>query len=288
MHRALIFVAMLRKIVSIIMYSNIMVALGAGVATWSTSWLFHIHIPNELMYFLTFGVSCLYNLHWWIIPDKENRSPRIQWTYKNRNWVFIIIAISALASLYFLYQLPLHIQYYLVPAFIGSFIYIAPKIPFKPFLYLRSKVYVKTVFLSSVWTYTTVLMPILIAGRTIDRQFLSYLLYRYVLFHTVCFLFDYKDRDADAEAGIHSFLHQLSPKQAGYRIMIYLLIASIGMIMFQSYSLTPWGWVFGIPILILLTVKNYALNNDYDGLFYVVIDNTVFIVPWIMLLYNYS
>jgi len=166
-----------------------------------------------------------------------------------------------------------------------TFLYSAPKIPNKHFRALGKIALGKTIFLALVWTYVTVVLPIVINGNEWHPDFYLYALSRFFLIYAICILFDYRDREDDKSIGIRSLITWLS--ESGIRklfilsILLFFLL-TIGMLFYQYDLLTIF--ILLLPGIITAALYNYARKHLSDLLYYFVLDGLMALSALLMLL----
>src|ERR1700751_2251823 len=143
-------------------YSNLFIAVCAVLMLDQTYYLL-IHLPlnRNLAGFVFSATICSYSFHWYLTSESAVESPRILWLKKHRVYHFILFFIGLAGCVYFFFFLLSHIFWLALSAVI-TFLYSAPKVPHPWFHALRRVAIGKTIFLSLVWTYVTVALPVII------------------------------------------------------------------------------------------------------------------------------
>lgn len=193
--------------------------------TWQAQFLFGIVDYNFLL-FIFASTICSYGFHALVNISELSTNNREKWNFKNRKHLLITTFLSGLLALFTL--LPyLHSILPLLLAIVSTFLYSAPNLSFKPFIWLRRIAFGKTIYLALVWTYITTILPILIQHQKIDiNHFIIYLFNRFFLVYAICILFDYRDLQADRIKGVKSITTRFSQKNI--KIIYYFsLIVSI-------------------------------------------------------------
>lgn len=276
-----------------LLFSHILVSAGAALSVWVSTGLFSALVSNHhgfcgtmeykdrfndrliLCSFFFFSTLCLYHFHEWFLTENARKTVRGQWIVRNRHWILTIILISALGSLCSFYFLSEKHQWLSVPIILLSILYTAPKIPLKPFMRLRTLVRYKTLYLSLVWTYSTTLMPV----DSLSVPVTLYAISRFITFYVVCFLFDYRDRVHDQDAGLPSYIHSLSVGKSR-KILLSLLSVNVMMTLLLGLFL-PYTIVIAhlLPLPVIFYFRNTFLTKNEDLYFYGYLDALVFIGP---------
>ena len=233
---------MAKKLFLFFVYSNLFIA-GCAVAMVDQTYRFLLQSPVNV-YFLLFVLSstlCSYSFHWYLTSHSVIPSPRLKWLEKNRN-IHVVLFIIGLAGagIFFFYLLPY--WYWLLIGVFITFLYSAPKLPYRYFRALRKVALGKTIFLAFVWTYVTTVLPVLLTTEKFSILAILFCISRFFLVYAVCILFDYRDREPDRKQGIRSMITYFSEK-------------GIGRLFFFSLALfvlaTLAGGYYGMPALIV-------------------------------------
>ena len=107
-----------------------------------------------------------------------------------------------------------------------TFLYSAPKIPLPYFRFLKQVAIGKTIFLTTVWTYVTAILPVFIAGLHFNHQMKWFAASRFFLIYGICILFDYRDRADDKEEGLRTLVNYFD-ETAVNRLFRFAVIAFI-------------------------------------------------------------
>ena len=129
----------------------------------------------------------------WSISSTLPPTERHLWNTRNKTFLLFILLVSGAIVCVYTWRLRSGILYILIAGLI-TFLYSAPNIPFRPFIFLRRIAIGKTTFLALVWTYVTAMMPMLIGRLPLAARHYYYLGSRFFLVYAICILFDLKDR----------------------------------------------------------------------------------------------
>jgi len=263
----------LRACWSFFIYSNLFMAGCAALMTAQSGLLFTPGgYDDQLILFVFFATLCSYSFHWYFTGPSAIHSPRIQWLQQFR-WVHVLFFVTGLAGTVYYFQFFTTHWHWIAGSMIATFLYTAPKIPFRPLQELRKLALGKTIFLAAVWTYVTTVLPFVMEETTWTRSMTLFTIGRYFFVYMICILFDYRDRTDDKIAGIRSLITYMEP--AGIR---RLFLFSFGIFLIATLGL----YVDGLPIsdiafmalggLIVLALYPRATLDFSDGLYYFVLD----------------
>jgi 1,4-dihydroxy-2-naphthoate octaprenyltransferase len=271
---------MFRALLNFIIFSSIYVACGAVLMVWQTYTLSHTpEVNNHFYSFVFFATICSYNFHWYLTPADYSASERILWGARHRVLqlsLCILGGIGAAFSFWYLkaHWLPLSI------AAILTFLYSAPKLPYRAFIWLRKIAIGKTLFLSLVWTYVTTLLPVIIEGQAVTFPIIAYALHRFCLIHAICILFDYRDVEADKKEGIRSLITYLSQPGLKRFYFIALTLSAV----FALYFPVMVMLCLLAPVLITALLTRYTMQTRSDLFYYSVLDGMVILSPLLHIL----
>jgi 4-hydroxybenzoate polyprenyltransferase len=184
--------------------------------------------------------------------------------------------------LIFFYELREH-WFALLFATLLTFLYSAPKIPLPYFRFLKQVAVGKTIFLTTVWTYVTAILPVFIAGLHFNHQMKWFAASRFFLIYGICILFDYRDRADDKEGGLRTLVNYFD-ETAVNRLFRFAFIAFI----FFSCGLLLGGFsiltvlLIILPGIILYLLYPKAKKSDSDYLYYFILDGLMMLSALLM------
>lgn len=254
-----------------VVFGNFFIATCALVMCYNTTQLFDVQLSLELALFVSFATLSSYCFHWYLTHDEANATRQL-WTIKHRSLlglmsVFALIVTGVLA-------LPL-IEYWWLLGLLGilTFLYSAPKVPYKPFIYLRGLAVAKTLYLAAVWALVTVVLPLMVAKVAWSGLIVVYLCHRFLYILAICILFDYRDRHDDRRSRMLNLVTYLSLKRLKrlYALLLTLFILSI--LGSWYYGLNAYQLIqLSLPALGLLLVFKTSIRTRSDYWYYIVLD----------------
>ncbi len=263
----------LRSCWSFFIYSNLFIAGCAALMTAQPGLLFTPSGNNpSLILFVFFATLCSYSFHWYFTGTSAIKTPRVSWLQQYR-WVHVLFFFAGLAGtiLYFQYFIPY--WPWIAGSMIATFLYTAPKIPFRPIQELRKLALGKTIFLAAVWTYVSTVLPFVMEEAPWTRSMTLFTISRYFFVYMICILFDYRDRTDDKNAGIRSLITYMEP--AGihrlFRFSFGIFLFTTGWLYSDGLSLTDTVFIL-LPGLIVAGLYRRATRNFNDMLYYFVLD----------------
>ncbi len=271
----------LRKIFDLFLFSSLFIALCAVLMTLQTNHFFALQY-NDRQYtaFVFFSTICSYNFHWYLTPDSFAERDRAQWTRDHKLLHLLLFLFGAIGAAWYFFSFPDNWFLLTVPVVL-TFLYSAPKLPYRPFRWLKKVAVAKTLFLAMVWMYVTTLAPMMLSGISWDTYYDGVLAPYYVLFpcsrffliYAICILFDYRDRDDDKKDGIRSMITYFSEKGVDvlfYGSILAFFIATAAMYFYGTHPFTVITLL--LPGFIVLALYKTAKRNFSDYLYYFVLD----------------
>ena len=239
---------------------------------WQSFNLFQLPIHYEFLLFVFFGTLCSYSFHWYLTPAAFGGSYRTDWSVRNKKLHFVLFLVGMVGSVVYVWQLRTHWQWLLATAFI-TFLYSAPKMPYRPSLFLRRIAIAKTIFLAFAWTHIPAFLPLELYDHNWTAAHYTFVVNRFYLIYPICILFDYRDREEDRKAGIRSMITQFD--ELGIDIifwgsMITFFISGI-LLYFQGISLAD-AIALLIPGILVAILYQPSKRNFSDYFYYFVLD----------------
>lgn len=263
---------MLKKVFDFFLFTSIYIAVCCVVMIYHSYSLFDIPVNLNFLLFAFSGTLCSYNFHWYLTPSLYGLSKKAAWSVKNKVLHAIIFFLGVVGAIYFGIKLLPYWEWLLVTAFI-TFLYSAPKIPYKSFVWLRKIAIAKTIFLAYSWTHITAFLPIQLSGVTWQNAHYLFVVNRFFLIYPICILFDLRDREEDKREGIRSMITEY-PVEGVNRIfwgsMIVFMATIVGMY-FTGVSIPELVTLF-IPGIILAILYSYSQKTLSDYYYYFVLD----------------
>lgn len=252
---------------------------------WHTNTVLGLDYPVRTYCSFVFAATiCSYNFHWWLTPVTNEHSHRLIWGGRHRNLQLALGLLGLAGAAWFVWSLRMHWMA-LGVSVVLTFLYTAPKLPHKPFLFLRKIAIAKTLFLALVWTYVTSVMPIWIARHPMDANAWIFLLHRFFFTYASCILFDERDLESDKREGIRSLITFL-PEHTRRNLYYACLIVAAGCAaMLYPFAPAILVCIMIVPVLLLAALTGTARHNHSDYLYYFGLDGLVMLAPVLHLLW---
>jgi hypothetical protein len=281
-------VHLLKKIFDLFIYTSLFIACGAVLMAWQTFELFNIPIHPDLLGFIFSGTLCSYNFHWYLTPpqaEKENR--KRMWNQMNRKLHMGLSVSGLVAAIYFAFGLREYNTFLFLTALL-TFLYSAPKIPFKLFQLLKTVSIGKTFYLALAWTHVTIILPFITGNSSLDASAWLFILNRFIFIYSICILFDYRDRREDIEQNIRSMVTIMTEKNINlvFYSCIFLFYASLGlMIPFFSPVILV---ALGLPALPISLLYSYFKTHTSDFNYYFILDGIMILSAPLLVLAKFA
>ena len=278
--------AILKKFFDFLIFSSLFIAVCAVVVVYQTYILFlEIPVNNYYLAFVFFSTVCSYNFHWMLTPGSVNQVCRSEWSGRHRNIHLYFFILGLLASVFFFFYLANDWPFLLIAAVL-TFLYSAPKISFAPFQWLKKFSIGKTIFLASVWTYVTTILPFFLENKTVATGSLLYFSAQFFFMLTICIVFDYRDRQQDKEEGIRSMITYLTEKGINVFFFISILFSALSLFLLYKEGIElKYILILAVPLVMISILYKKTKRNFSDYLYYFVLDGLIMlsgILLWIM------
>lgn len=268
----------MRAFLNFFIFSSVYIALCALLMVWQTDAILGLQwdcrsYNDYFNYyaFVFFSTICSYNFHWYLTPADYSTSERILWGARHKLLQLALCAIGGLGALYYAWLLKAH-WLPLSGGAVLTFLYSAPKLPQRAFVWLRKIAIGKTLFLTFVWMYVTTVLPALISCSPITPAMIYFSLHRFFLIYAICILFDYRDVESDKQQGIRSLITWLPANQL-FRIYYFsLLLAAITALLLLAHTSILVVGTLLAPVIITALLTRNARDNRSDYMYYFVLD----------------
>ena len=283
-----------KQLLHFIVYSNLFIAACAFILTLETFVLFGL--PSSLNWYLLLiflSTVFVYSLHYFEKSKKEKTDHRLEWCRKNKKLLLAIIVLSFIlitGGVAWHYQMIFikdgHFNYSNLAWFIViPLLALAYSYPLTPWnkKSLRQIGWLKMASLSFIWSFTTVVLPVLMLPgssytKMNDSNLLILFFHRFIFIASLGFLFNINDYEEDKKDGIKTIAVLLGPEkslQRGKWIVLFLNIA-MSLLLWYSFDLRSFALISAmlIPVIFLFVVyQTFSFQKDeasfvirHDGL----------------------
>lgn len=257
----------------LLVFSSCWIAVCAVLMVCQTNQLLYLQydIPSYYI-FVFFSTLCSYNFHWYLSANAASENIRVRWTQHHKTLHLVLTGIGGLVSVWYYFHFIEH-WFWVSGSALLTFLYSAPKLPYRPFTWLKRIAIGKTIFLAFVWMYVTTFLPIAIDDHHWNMPALLFCLHRFFLIYAICIIFDYRDRDYDKKEGIRSMITYFEDRGINTLFNLSLLVFALsGMALyFYGYSLLIIALLLA-PGAIVWVLFPVAKKNFSDYLYYFVLD----------------
>ncbi len=235
----------MKKILNLIVYSNIWVAL--AVASLGALTLKVVGgIFSDIIFFLFFSTLLMYAYaRFFESPARidEPKSNLTNWK-ENNKWVYISSGIvGAIGTLYYSFSLEKNTLIWLVVCGAISALYPLQFLQ-KGKTALRNVAGVKLFVISLVWAIATTVLPAMQMGLGLSSELLFLTAQRFLFVMAITIPFDIRDLRIDSP-GIQTLPHKLGVKTARTIALFALLLAEVGAVVLYFSDLISAANMFG-------------------------------------------
>ena len=268
-----------RKLLNLIFYSNLWIALAAAAMVMQTQYLLTLRWEwTTYTSFVFTATLCLYALHRLVAvrkvaPFREQGRFQVIWQY--RTHIVWYAAAAGLASLYFFVQLPMRLWVQLWIPCVIALLYVLPA--FGKGRRLRDLNYIKIFLVAITWTWLTAILPATLAGRWLSLPALLLALERVFFIFAITVPFDIRDLQIDAHTRVHTLPGRFgtrAAKRMAYVSLALMLLAAFANVYIDAYPLPVFSVLSGVAVLSAFCVA-YSDQTDKDYFFTGLIDGTM-------------
>lgn len=263
----------MRAIFHFLIFSNIWVAMCAVVMSFYSFSFFQQTVSLPFLFFVFFATLCSYAFHLYLTPENEPPSLRTDWVHKNKKSLFALFMLGAIFSFGIgIFYLSAYYQWFIILGMF-TFLYSAPKIPYKPFLLLRGFGMGKTFHVSSVWAIVTVALPFSISNIRWENETLYFFFNRFFLILSVCILFDFRDRHYDSLSKIKNMVTYFDEKKLNTAFGICAFFFGIfSFLLFYKNLIIKNLIILLLPEIFLILGFSKLKNSQSDEWYYGYLD----------------
>jgi 4-hydroxybenzoate polyprenyltransferase len=270
-----------------LVYGDLFIAFCAVMMAWETVRVFG-QPDGPILLFIFFSTLCSYSFHSLVNTIYPAATYRHEWNIKNKPVLITTFILSSLLVFVYTWKLRNGILFIAIGG-VATFLYSAPNIPFKPFIFLRRIAIGKTIFLAGVWTYVTGMMPMLMSSKGMTARHYFFLGSRLFLVYAICILFDLKDRTEDRKKGIRALPTVLSGKSIRFIYYLSLVFSLASSIMMYRSGIDLSVFIFMlVPVLFCIFIYNGAIKRKDDLFYYVILDGMMMMSALLLFVYVFS
>ena len=243
---------MLKRFFDFLLFGNIYIAAGAVCLIQSTvkqlGFPDHLYSYSLLAFFATLFIYNLQRIYYRTVNDNKLNSIRRKWISEHQKPIQIltIIGFTGVVITFFLNEF--RIVFYLSPLLILSIAY------FIPFVKLRKSAWFKLLTLSTVWTITTAVIPMLLGSPLLLHpiviwQMVLHILLRFSYVMAICIPFDIRDISIDTAEDVSTLPLKIGESKT--KLLAILVTVLFGLITFLELITST----ISIPVFIALVIS---------------------------------
>ncbi len=267
---------MFAKIINLLLYSNLWIALAAGAMIWQTELLLrHSISPNPYFFLIVFSTLFLYALHRLVGIQKvsafrDKGRYQVIWAYRKHIGLYAIL--SGLMAAYFFWQIPTRMWLSMVMPGVLALAYVLP------FLgkgrRLRDLHYIKIFLIAITWAWLTVILPAIYWGHWPAIPVVLMSLERACFIFAITIPFDIRDLKVDAHTKVRTIPGRLGIKTAKY--LAYLALVLMLLFAFFNYALLAYNrtnlTLLSLSALISALCVHFSDKTENDYFFTGLVD----------------
>lgn len=274
----------LQKAFDFFVFSSLFIALCAVLMVVQTCILFQIPLNWSLLAFVFSGSVCSYNFHWFLTPPHTNNpSEKTLWNINYRH-VHFVLFIAGLIGAGISALLLLENWFWLGITALLTFLYTAPKIEHPAFIWLRKVAMGKTIFLAFAWMHITVLLPMLIAHKSLHAAEICFAVNRFFFIYAICIIFDRRDVEEDRRHGVKSMIVILNDKGIDRLFWGSVITTALTLVILSFWVSFVTVIILSIVLILVGILYQPSKKNHSDYLYYFILDGLMMLsAPFIIL-----
>ena len=293
-----------RRFLDFIVYSNLFIAACALALTYESFCM--LRLPSSLNWYLLLIFLCtvfVYSLHYFVKSKKEKSDSRLEWCRKN-NWILPVIILLSFVfitggviwhyKMIFIkdghFNYPNLAWFIIIPLLALGYSY-----PLNPWnkKSLRQVGWLKMASLSFIWSFTTVVLPVLMlpGSNEVENNYslvAILFIHRFFFIASLGFLFNINDYEEDKKDGINTIVVMLGPEkslQTGKWVVLLLNIVS-SVLLFYYFNLDRIAYISALLIpVILLFVLYQAFSTSKNEIDFVIRHDGLMILKALLLIF---
>ena len=261
-----------QQVVSLIFYSNFFIAACAAILVYETGTIFKLSPDIDWFSLLVFLCTVnIYGLHYYLKSLKPGDDTRMLWCRKNSFLIKSILIVFTIAIAYLAYT---HSQILfssnnLLWSLLIPILSIAYSFPFLPGRRaLRHIGWLKLPLLAFVWSFVTVGLPVLYAGKTNLSQAWVLFANRYFFIMALAMLFNLRDYEEDKKENIFTPAVVMGPAKilstGKWMICILNMITTLLLIRVFQFQWPVQIIALFIPVILLFLLFHYFRSDKNE------------------------
>lgn len=266
-------------------YLHITVCAGAAFLAVQTTYRLGLKNTGWDFYcFLALATYLSYNLHFLLAGRLQQSSRQLQWFKHHQKKITLsfLLPLFLLPFLWTPYSTSSEVLLVLIAL---NALYTLPLLLPATKLLLPAITFLKPYYIGCCWSLVTVALPVYIDKKTIDHTAILELAYTLLLVTLATMLFDWRDRQADQQAGIHTSANLFSrdhfTRFFTYHLVLFFFIA-LAIAIPQGIAAVASQLLLCAGIAYLLYT---ALQSDSEVLYLVWVDGLLVITPILTVLF---
>jgi len=280
------------KLIKALINSNIYISLAAVFLTIETQIQLGMKPQcHPYLFIIFFATFFEYNIHRLItvITNKSSlNSDKHNWVRENLKVFYFLVAASIVGFICVVFLANKNVQIALAPIAIVTIFYSLPIFKTENKIFrLREIPYLKIFLIAFVWSYSTILLPIIQFGYEFKSGIIiAMFLERFFFIFAIAIPFDIRDIEADKQAGLKTIPILLNKKNS-MTISYLSLFFSFFISFFHYLTLNKAFIVLAIGISILITFLFLGVNKIRNFPYYynLVLDGTLLLQGLLVLLF---
>jgi len=282
------------KLIKTLINSNIYISLAAVFLTIETQIQLRMKPQwHPYLFIIFFATLFEYNLHRLItvVTNKEAlNSDKHKWVRENLKGFYLLVFLSVTGFVCVAFLAKKEVLIALAPIAAITVFYSLPIFGNKRTIFrLREIPYLKIFLIAFVWASSTILLPIIQSGNTLERtQVIAIFVERFFFVFAITIPFDIRDIVADKQAGLKTIPLLLNENKS--LAISYLSLFVFFIISFFHYQMLDY-WFIILPLSISALTTLMFLNSkkirNVTYYHYGILDGTMLLQGLLVLMFYY-
>jgi len=269
--------AFLIKLIDLLLYSNLWIALGALAMVWQMQFISGITEWNSplalLIFFSTIVIYAMHRIIGFTIIDRtiENRRLHVIRRFQSHIIIYAIFALAGAA--FFIFRVERAILLLLIPPAIISTLYVSPLFRNRR---LRDISYLKIFLIASVWIWITVCVPLMYFGNYDAVQLGVVSTEKLFFMLAITLPFDIRDLKVDQLQNVKTLPMKLGVSKTRKLIKVSLILAIVSVAFSFALGVYSASQTVGLSLFYMLLgyLIHTAIKKEHDYFYSGMLDGT--------------
>lgn len=260
---------MIKKLLDLILYSNLWIALCAAAQVYQYKLIFSAsQILDLFILFVFCSTLSLYAIHRVVGINKVKSFislERFAVISNYRKHIFLYGSVGAIGAAYLFFTLPTRVQIGLIIPGLLSLLYVLPVLAKQ--LRLRDIAFLKIFLVAGVWASVMILLPALYYHEGFSIIMIPLFIEKFLFIFLITLPFDIRDRKVDLSSNLKTLPGNFDPNKI--KTFMIILGACALLLCMLSYHLGSYSLMQSLCLAVsyllitLICLQSYRYQHDY-------------------------